>query len=155
MPGPAPKHKSLRRGRHVPRNGEWVVLPDAPYEGPVPSLRGLPTDGPLSTFAKKAWDQWWGSPMAHQWDQADHPSLLRLLLLTDTFAKAARKGATRDMPLAEIRQLEDRLGLTEAGRLKLRWLLPAEDEEQTTPKPSQSGTAASMRDRLKVVSGGA
>ena len=158
MPGPAPKLKTSRVRRNVPRNGEWIELLTDPFTGVKPSLAGLPTDGPLTAFAKHAWEAWWASPMAHQWDESDHRAVLRLLLLTDQFAKASRRGSVRDMPLAEIRQLEDRLGLNEAGRIKLRWLLPTDDQDIQTSAPSRRkrvSSSSKMRDRLKVVDGGA
>lgn len=156
MPGPAPKLKSQRVSRKVPKNGEWVELPAGPYTGPKPDLKGLPLEGPASAFAKKAWEQWWASPMAHQWTEAEWPTLLRLFVLTDTWFKLQRRGATRDaLAVAkEIAAIEGRLGLTEAGRYSLRWLLPTEEEAPAkTGRSRRSSTQSEMRKRLSVVDG--
>lgn len=156
MPGPAPKLKSQRASRKVPRNGEWIELPLDPFAGSRPDLKGLPLEGPACAFAKKAWDLWWASPMAHQWAESEWPMLLRLFVLTDRWYKLERRGAVRDALACakEMASLEFKLGLTEEGRMKLRWLIPTEDETPVkSGRTRGSSTSAEMRKRLSVVDG--
>lgn len=123
--GPAPKQH--RRRRNTPTAGDWITLPDEPYKGTKP--RRPPG---LHDRAVRTWEQWWASPMAHMWDQADHPGIVRLIRLIDQFEKT---GSTKN--IAEIRLQEERFGLSPKGRQGIRWRLPHESPQtDTEPAPT-------------------
>ncbi|ABS06158.1 hypothetical protein Krad_4700 (plasmid) [Kineococcus radiotolerans SRS30216 = ATCC BAA-149] len=64
----------------------------------------------------------WSSPMASQWDPAaDLAVTVRVVLLRTAIARGDEAGAKR---MAELRALEDRLGLSALARERLRWHLP-------------------------------
>jgi len=70
------------------------------------------------------WDTIWASPMAVVWKDADVPALIRMARLQD---KAMRNEASA-AELSEIRQLEDRFGLSPLARRRLQWEITQEEE---------------------------
>jgi len=73
--------------------------------------------------------------MATTYVDADVPVLRRLAALIDQFSRAPDNKL-----LAEIRQLEDRFGLSPMARRKLEWEIePASAELATQPKRSSAG----------------
>ncbi len=66
--------------------------------------------------------------MAHLWTEAQWHQVERLVLLVD---RAHRQLAAHEKTpdLGELRQLEDRLGISEKGRRDLRWRFAEEEEE--------------------------
>lgn len=122
---PVPKYPEQRANRHVKQRGEWVWLPSEPFEGERPEL----PDG-LSDFAVRCWEWWWASPMAHMWTQAEWPTLLRLVSLTDQVMVGGRlqlKGVPASA-ITELSRLERQLGISEAGRRDYRWRVTEESE---------------------------
>lgn len=131
MPGPAPKHPDQRRRRNA-----------------APSMTRLPAEGrtgdppvwPLGRQAvaeKRIWLEVWATPQAVAWER---------LGWTRTVARYVRLAAVAERPkapasiCAEVRQLEDRLGLTPMSLLRLRWeiiedeLADARDERRPEPR---------------------
>jgi P27 family predicted phage terminase small subunit len=132
MPGPLPKKDG---GRQRPHRGEArpVVVP----------INARPQDVPaapsgLLVASVVAWERLWASPLASTFTETDAEALARLFELRDERGRmwrAARKarlvegsqGQPRINPLfttiaamdAEIRQLEDRFGLSPRARLAL------------------------------------
>lgn len=129
--GPTPKDRAIRQRTNRPVRGEWITLPDGTYRGPRPTLPRL--KGGLLASTKEAWEAWWSSPMAHAWGRAQWPKLVRAIALADevTRRQNRREMAGLSSLLAELRQLEDSLGLSEKGRRDLRWHMP--DDEGDTP----------------------
>jgi hypothetical protein len=70
-----------------------------------------------SDHAVYTWQAWWGSPMAHMWDEGDWPGLQRLIVMIDGGKENA----------SEVRLQEDRFGLSPKGRQGLRWALPVDE----------------------------
>lgn len=122
MPGPPPKPPSQRRRRNVAP--QTVKLPLTGRDGPVPNWPlSEPSEGEFNV-----WSEVWATPQAVQWAKLGWTRTVaryvRLLLL------AERPDAdTKDA--AEVRQMEDRLGLTPMSMLRLRWEIevPAANEE--------------------------
>jgi hypothetical protein len=73
--------------------------------------------------------------MAAVWLEADVPALVRLAALVDL----ADSGDMAPQVLAEIRQLEDRFGLSPLARRRLQWELEQGDKEKTEPVADQEG----------------
>jgi hypothetical protein len=129
MPGPAP---SPHPRRSNPRP-DVVVLPVEGFSGELPAW-------PLSRQTKaeaQAWPALWRTPQAAAWAQ---------MQLTRTVAryvralvKAERPGAAAFL-LSEVRQLEDRLGLTPMAMLRLRWEIASDEvgeQRQAAGEPDE------------------
>lgn len=145
MPGPPPKSDDERLRRNAP-TFQWVTLPAAGYDGPIPQL---PSTRPaLQAASKTMWRTWWRSPMATQWLESDVPTLLRLLRMIDSEARGTL-GNSADR--AEIRQLLDRFGLTPRGRQQLRWVIAGDDGVQESgPRVTESqDELAARREALR------
>jgi hypothetical protein len=88
-----------------------VALPAAGSRRKPPPLKG----GSAATRAW--WKTAWSSPMAALWLEADVPALQRLARLLGVL----ERGEPSALLLAEIRQLEDRFGLSPLARRRLLW----------------------------------
>jgi hypothetical protein len=124
MPGPAPNPNARRRNARP----NYTQLPATGYSGTVP-------DWPLSaaTVAERsAWVGLWRTPQAAAWAQME---LVRpVARYVRALVQAEKRGATAFM-LSEVRQLEDRLGLTPMSMLRLRWEVVADElAEARRPK---------------------
>jgi hypothetical protein len=87
----------------------------------------------VSTETRAWWKTIWASPMAAVWLDADVPGLVRLARLVDR----AAGGDASAMVLAEIRQLEDRFGLSPLARRRLQWEVertPTAERRDASPK---------------------
>lgn len=119
MPGPAPSHHSLGKGKKppagailLPREGRKGKRPRWPLHGPVPS----------------AWAYVWTLPQAVAWERlALHRVVARYALILE----AAESGDAPAALLAEARQMEDRLGLSPMAMLRLRWEMADEPEPES------------------------
>jgi hypothetical protein len=120
MANPIPKPKNQRRNRNPKRAGEWVLLPEGGYRGPIPSTADLG----LSREAQQWWRTIWRSPMATQWIEADVPALIELAILRDRLREGQISLA------AEVRLRSDLFGLTPAGRQQRRWVITEKDAER-------------------------
>jgi hypothetical protein len=113
VPGPVPKHPSQRRRRNV--GPQFKRLPAEGRREPVPDLPEK-AGGWLST-TRDWWGRVWKSPMATEWLEADHDTVLRLAYMVD--AEGRGEGGT--VLRREIRYLEGAFGLNPASRARLRW----------------------------------
>lgn len=125
MPGPLPKHQSQRRRRNK-ANPSAAVLLDAGGRSAPPLPEAVWSEEIISW-----WETIWSAPMASQYLDADVASLVRLArlkqsLLSDDVAFGV---------LAEIRQLEDRFGLSPLARRRLEWQIAEEDEVERKRQP--------------------
>ena len=130
MPVP-PKPGDRRQRRNTRELG--VVMSVPTRSAPVPA----PPAG-LLVSTRNVWAAFWASEQASLVMPADHPALLRLFTLLDERERCARAASKRRLiegsqgqpvlnPLlkhvaaldGEIRQLEDRFGLTPLARLRL------------------------------------
>lgn len=112
--GRAPKPEGQRRHRNPGLKSSTTQLPASGRTGQTP-------DWPLSRPVKRELDLWrrlWVTPQAVAWES---------LGWTDVVARYARlvcAANERDAQvtlLGEVRQLEDRLGLSPMAMLRLRW----------------------------------
>lgn len=131
MPGPARKSPEQRRRRNA--EGPTKVLPAEGKRGRPPKTH---TDVVWGEHARAYWVAIWTSPMATTFTRTDEFALTRLCSLVDrrdrfesgdheVFAASAVDGEVTVVRGfdgdAEIRQLEDRYGLSPAARRKLQW----------------------------------
>lgn len=126
---PLPKPPARRQGRH--RHDAGAIATEGAFQPPTPPA------GLLETL-RGEWERLWASPLATTFTTSDVPALERLFELRDEAVRhqrAAKRTPTvegskgqvvlnpvlrqRDALLAEIRQLEDRFGLSPRSRLQL------------------------------------
>lgn len=140
MPGPAPKPESQRRRRNAAP--QTTRLPLAGREGDLPAW---PLAGRQSKREAELWERLWKTPQAVAWE---------LLGWTDTVGRYARLLAVAEKPkapamiLAEVRQMEDRLGLTPMSMLRLRWEIV---DEEGAAQPEPGAAVLDIRARLRAV----
>ncbi len=107
MPGPAPKPDSQRRRRNA--TPPTMRLPAAGRTGDAPAW-------PLDEPKARVWRELWRLPQAVAWERMHlHRVVARYAVLVE-LAEAGERFAC-----AEVRQLEDRLGLTPMSLMRLRW----------------------------------
>lgn len=135
--GPPPKHPSQRR-----RTNASVALTQLPAEGRDGETPEWPL-GRTSVAEKSIWVELWRSPQSVAWERLGWTrSVARYCR---ALVDAEKKDAAAAL-LAEVRQMEDRLGLTPMSMLRLRWeIAPDELAEARTPKRQEE------RPRLRAV----
>jgi len=135
MPGPAPKNPADRVRRNKPL-ANTVLLP---HGGRV----GEPPAWPLATNTPKIWASLWATPQAAQWELQGIGTVrvvARYALFAEEFGdETVEPNAAL---LGEIRQLEDRLGLTPMAMLRLRWEIDAKPVTAAVATPQESAAAA-------------
>ncbi len=156
--GPSPNPDARRRQTH-PNSSTfgWVELPSEGRQGPPPDLPEpapwlAKLDGwPVATRAE--WKRLWSTPQASQWD----PTGISLHQWATQHAFTQINGPTA-AGLAELRQIEDRHGLSPRALIQLRWRIttqPPEVEAAPPTKRSRSKATDRRRRILKIVEGGA
>jgi hypothetical protein len=133
-----PKPTDSRVTRHVQRF-DWVDLP-AKRTGAAPKLPGWRTWRPET---RKWWSALWTKPQATLWDQSGSSLWVLATLYDDLIG-----GVDAVRVSAEIRQIEDRHGLTAKALMQLRWRVASGDESAA---PVSARPAAGRRERLRVV----
>ena len=121
MPGPAPKRNARRRNIRP----DWRTLPDDGYAGPVPEWPigdgGDPTG---------LWRDLWRTPQAAAWAEL---GWVRVVARYSVLVSVSERGEANAALLAEIRQLEDRLGLSPMAMKRLQWETGAVKQEAEEP----------------------
>lgn len=170
MPGPLPKAADQRRRRNAPTI-PTTALPASGREGPAPEC---PYElGPAGV----SWWVWaWSTPQAAAWSDGDVYALGRRASLEDDLAvlagvealdvdealdspkDAELKGLVRRLAalcsgrlgvVREMRDLDDRFGLTAKGLAQLRWQIVA--DVQSSPGAVSEPQAKAARRRIKAV----
>lgn len=111
MPGRAPSPNS-RRGLE---RGRWRTLPAEGREGDPPAW---PLGGHKPKALLERWAQLWATPHAVVWEEERWPHVVARYC---RLSLAAEKPGASAAMLAEVRQIEDRLGLSPAAMQKLYW----------------------------------
>jgi hypothetical protein len=138
VPGPPPLDIAQRRRRNAPL-ANTRKLPAEGRAGPPPCW-------PLETLSEAesaVWAEIWSTPQATEWERLAWPHpvarYVRCLVASEQYgAKAAL--------LAEVRLLEQQLGLTPMAMLRLRW-----EVVDDLPAGPLAGVAAKPRRRLLIV----
>ena len=157
MPGPAPKHHSVRGGHGGPKSTRATLYELPPDEVEIPSLPAMrlverkkksrDEDGIVQTTTElvempwrletqEFWADIWSSPMANEYHRrSDRHGLYRLAVLIDDFwtAPSADKNV-------EIRLAQKDYGLTPLDRRRLEWTIASAEkasEERRTKKASK------------------
>jgi len=146
-----PSPDAERRNRN-PHAFAWVELPFAGRKGAPPALAKLVD---WTKDDETYWRALWRKPQATQWSEMVE-LVTRLVLLRHEML-CAEKAPVASLS-AEMRQIEDRLGLSPKAMLQLRWrvalpeAMPAHSPEPTPKKTKASEPAASTRG-LRLVAG--
>lgn len=138
MPGPAPKLNPVRRNA---RTGP-LMLPAQGRTDPTPPW-------PLEDQTASELDAWadlWATPQAVAWEKLGWTRLVarfcRLMVASE------QHDATAAL-LAEVRQLEDRLGLSPMSMRRLLWQITSDEVgEKRSERASET-----VRGRLRAVDG--
>ena len=131
MPGPAPKPAGTRRRRNAA-----PATRKLPPGGPSRPPPGWPLAGPDPVEAA-LWGELWAMPQAVVWWETGWTRsvarYVRWLVASETLSPADVPAAV----LTELRQLEDRLGLTPMAMARLRWEVddPPQPGDQPPPEP--------------------
>lgn len=126
MPGPPKNPDAIRR--NLPA-GPKAVLPAAGREGPVPKW---PLVG-FSDLEEELWSQVWATPQAEAWE------VFGWVRAVARYVRLCVAAEVVDAPVGlagEVRQLEDRLGLSPMAMRRLEWTVAdvavgGEDEVST------------------------
>lgn len=137
MPGPPPSPTAVHRSREA----GWVTIPaDAKVEDPPKlSLAGLELGRSDQREIRRKWAYWWSSPVATMWDPATDLEGLRRLAIVSVTGKPSA--------LSEIRQLEDRFGLSPSARRRLYWRVEGVDVPSTAAEDLAGGSSAASLPR--------
>lgn len=134
MPGPPPKRNARRRNARP----AWVTLPADGRKGRAPRW-------PLPGRVQRGWAELWRRPQAVMWER-NHDEFLvaRYLILRNTIQDELDHSVVNATAMAELRQIEDRLGLSPMAMKRLQWEIG--DAEQT--KPEDDGVVIDAHDRF-------
>lgn len=121
MPGPAPKRHVRRRNARP----DWRALPAAGRSGPPPAWPlGTPRDE-----ERALWAELWATPQAVAWEELGWTRAVARYAVCVLAAEAP--GAPTNL-LSEVRQLEDRLGLSPMAMRRLQWEIDGAGEPATS-----------------------
>ena len=112
--GPPPKPASQRRHRSKTLADAKVTLPPEGRQGPPPRW----PLGRAAAAQSRLWRELWATPQAAAWEHLGWPRVVARYVLL--LLEAEKAGASPAL-LAEVRQMEDRLGLSPMALLRLRW----------------------------------
>ena len=147
--GPLPSPNARRT------NAPTIPTTNLPASGRKGRAPALPSWVKLGAAGKAFWAWAWKTPQACAWGVGvgQEPVVARRAALEDILARS------EDAPLPlmkEMRELDDRLGLTPKGLEALRWKIVADPEpEAAAPSAPTPGVTRinSRRDRLTKASG--
>lgn len=134
MPGPPPNPNARRRNKRP----EWRSLPAAGRTGDPPKY---PLQRP-SVAVLALWLDLWRTPQSVAWEALGWTRLVaryaKLLVV------AERSNATAAI-LGEVRQLEDRLGLSPMAMKRLQWEI-----EEVAPAVQEEGSDVASLDEYRA-----
>jgi|GEM_PF-1887691 len=122
-----------RRHRHGAPTIPTTFLPASGRRGPAPRV---PAGFALGDAGRRWWRWAWKLPQACGWGDGVLYTVARRAQLEELWAETRLTGWAREM-----RELDDRLGLTPRGRANLRWEIV---DDQFDPGPGPEGEPASV-----------
>ena len=141
MAGPAPKPPGQRRRRNAAQTSWRTFDASSRRRGRVPAL---PARRPAWSSSTRAWwRRLWLAPMAAAYLEADLGALHRLAELVELFARGEHGVAN------ELRQLEDRFGLSPKSRQLLQWQVLAAGEPATAANAAAATAAATPASNVR------
>lgn len=141
MPGPAPKDPANRRRRNAAVGK--TLLPAGGRQG----------DAPVWPIANRSepdvWAELWATPQATAWEAQGWTRVVARYALLVESTEDAENPASAAI-LAEVRQMEDRLGLNPKAMRSLLWEVTS-DELSEKRDEGKASKATSKRAELKIV----
>lgn len=147
--GPAPDPTALRRDRPEDKAG-WTIL--HPRTEPAPEW---PLVIPATPAEQVHWSRMWAMPQATQW--AANGGEYEVAMYVRTLADAEVPGAPVGLR-NQVRMMQDGLGISLNGMLRLRWKFadtPKSATDTTTAPAARParGRRSSAKSRFSVVEG--
>lgn len=136
MPGPAPK-RNARRTNYRP---DWVQLPGGGCTRPAPAW---PRSRKPTKAQAERWVREWAKPQAERWHDMH---IVELVARYVTNVLAAESPEATAAQQAEVRQLEDRLGLSPMALKRLQWEIVAEAAEKAPERDAEVTQIAEYRE---------
>ena len=128
MPGPPPKDPTQRRRRNA--SPGFKLLPHEGREGPPPEW---PLTGSPTVEEWKRWCELWRLPQAVEWERMQDYGTVALYVRTFCAAAGVLVGAPPDPRLlAEVRQLDAKIGVSPKAMRDLRW-----ETDEARPEPDE------------------
>lgn len=132
-PGPAPKKNARRRNARP----DWVTLPAEGRTGRAPKW-------PLPGRVPRGWVDLWRLPQAVMWERDNAiVQVANYLVTRNTAQDLLLAGEPNAALLSELRQQEDRLGLSPMALKRLQWEIGEVSKESRQP-----GKVIEARDRF-------
>ena len=141
-----PINPHSRRQQHLAKTGnaaDFVSIPATGYTGSVP-------EWPLDTEPARAeldmWNSLWTTPQATMWASMHIEHVIARYVMVTCLAEQTQQAGL----LTEVRQMEDRLGLTPLSLQKLQWKIEHQDVLPTDTSQSEESKER-WADRKSVV----
>ena len=128
-----PINPHSRRQRHLAKTGQaadFVSIPATGYTGSVP---GWPLDTEPARAELDMWKSLWATPQATMWASMSIERVIARYVMVTCLAEQTQQAGL----LTEVRQLEDRLGLTPVSLRKLQWKIEHQDEQPVDTSRSE------------------
>ncbi len=122
MPGPAPKHPSVRARRNKTSTAATLSAVHDVQAPPLPTRL-------WHEQTRAWWRDIWASPMAPEFDKSDKHGLFALAVLVDDFWRTEDAKLRKEIA-AEIRQQRTAFGLTPIDRRRLQWTIEQAEDAQ-------------------------
>lgn len=158
-----PLSKTNKHGRTPSLAGEWVDVPDRPYEGASPNLPVLPRRKKYHPMVEQWWQQVRAMPHCMLWRPPDWTYAIETGLMKQGYWDAYDKGEAVTTAAVDIRRREDQMGTTQEARrrLRIRYVDPDliadvdddEDEVEYEPAAGAPDNVTSITDRLNRLTG--
>ena len=114
MPGPAPNPNARRRNKRP----DWLSLPADGYDGNIPTW---PLSSEISFAEEELWRSLWRTPQAAAWAEGGFERVVARYVMVTCLVELEPNAAL----LSEVRQMEDRLGLSPMAMKRLQWEVEA------------------------------
>lgn len=135
-PGPAPKPADQRRRRNQPTFPTTRIPAAGRGDRPAPAWpAGVTSRKPPKAMAA-IWEQLWAKPQAKVWEEQRLEDVVARYCVMRHRQMTSPDGELKKFA-AEVRMLEDRLGMNSAAMLKLRWEIVT-DEPDADDRPLAS-----------------
>ncbi|MGP5116173.1 phage terminase small subunit [Corynebacterium casei] len=128
-----PINPHSRRQRHLAKTGQaadFVSIPAAGNQQPAPAW---PLDGEPARVELDMWQHLWTTPQATMWASMSIERVIARYVMVTCLAEQTQQAGL----LAEVRQLEDRLGLTPVSLRKLQWKIEHQDNQPVDASQSE------------------
>ena len=130
MPGPLPDPNAIRR------NAPTIPTTELPASGPSSPVPDVPAWISLGDAGMSWWEWAWHTPQACGWSTGNLVTVAHRAALEDALVSGDPK--SRVGVLREMRDFDDRLGLTPKGMAALRWKVVDDSPAEVKSSPGVS-----------------